>query len=133
MNIGEAALQSNLPAKTIRYYEDIELVTPERSANGYRNYSENDVHRLRFVQRARSLGFSIDECRSLLSLYRDSNRASADVKALAMSKIEEIDRKITELGSLRRTLAALADKCHGDDKPDCPIIDDLAGMHDPVQ
>ncbi|MCY6382697.1 Cu(I)-responsive transcriptional regulator [Hoeflea prorocentri] len=133
MNIGEAALQSNLPAKTIRYYEDIELVMPERSANGYRNYSDKDVHRLRFVQRARSLGFSIDECRSLLSLYQDSNRASADVKALATSKIQEIDRKMTELGSLRRTLTALADKCHGDDKPDCPIIDDLAGTQDPFQ
>jgi len=130
MNIGQAAELSNLPAKTIRYYEDIELVTPERSDNGYRKYSEKDIHRLRFVQRARSLGFSIEECRLLLSLYQDKNRASSDVKALALDKVGEIDRKITELQSLRLTLSSLAQKCHGDDKPDCPIIDDLAGLHD---
>ena len=127
MNIGEAAERTSLPPKTIRYYEEIDLVTPERGANGYRRYSDKDVHRLRFLQRARSLGFSIDECRLLLSLYQDRHRASADVKALALDKVSEIDRKIDELQSLRLTLSALAEQCHGDDKPDCPIIDDLAG------
>lgn len=130
MNIGIASEQSNLPAKTIRYYEDINLISPARSQNGYRDYSENDIHRLRFLQRARSLGFSIDECRLLLSLYDDENRASADVKDIAMEKIREIDRKIEELASLRTTLSALAEHCHGDDRPDCPIIDDLAGKND---
>ncbi|MBD1548979.1 Cu(I)-responsive transcriptional regulator [Roseibium aggregatum] len=127
MNIGAAAEQSNLPPKTIRYYEDIELVRPARSENGYRDYSETDVHRLKFLQRARSLGFTIDECRLLLSLYEDEHRASADVKAIALAKIEEIDRKLIELQSLRATLTNLAGNCHGDDKPNCPIIDDLAG------
>ena len=127
MNIGEASRQSELPPKTIRYYEDIALVKPSRSGNGYRDYSENDIHRLRFLQRSRSLGFTIEECRLLLSLYEDDQRASADVKAVANQKINEIDRKIKELRSLRRTLSSLAENCHGDDKPDCPIIDDLAG------
>ncbi|MEX3007254.1 Cu(I)-responsive transcriptional regulator [Hoeflea sp. TYP-13] len=130
MNIGQAAEHSKLPAKTIRYYEDIQLVTPGRSPNGYRKYSDKDIHRLRFVQRARSLGFTIEECRLLLSLYQDKDRASSDVKAMALDKIGEIDRKITELQSLRQMLSSLAEKCHGDDKPDCPIIDDLAGLND---
>lgn len=127
MNISAAAERSKLPAKTIRYYEDIKLVNPARSGNGYRHYSEIDIHRLRFLQRSRSLGFTIDECRSLLSLYEDKNRASADVKALALAKITEVDRKLVELNSLRVTLSALAGNCHGDDRPDCPIMDDLAG------
>ena len=127
MNIGTASDQSNLPAKTIRYYEEIGLVTPARAGNGYRDYSDNDVHRLRFLQRSRSLGFTIDECRLLLSLYDDKNRASADVKAMALEKVDEIERKIAELQSLRDTLANLARHCHGDGRPDCPIIDDLAG------
>ena len=127
MNIGEASRQSDLPAKTIRYYEDIDLVTPGRAENGYRDYSSSDVHRLRFLQRSRSLGFTIEECRTLLSLYQDDQRASADVKAIANQKISEINRKIKELQSLKKTLSSLARHCHGDDKPDCPIIDDLAG------
>jgi len=127
MNIGAAAERSGLPAKTIRYYEDIALVEPARAENGYRDYSERDVHRLRFLQRARRLGFSVAECRSLLSLYEDDTRASADVKAIALDKIDEIGRKIDELKSLRATLVTLAEHCHGDDRPDCPIIDDLAG------
>ena len=130
MNIGTASVRARLPAKTIRYYEDIALVTPSRRDNGYREYSENDVHRLRFLQRARSLGFTIEECRTLLSLYGDKSRASADVKAIALRKIEEIDRKIAELQSLRLTLASLAQHCHGDERPDCPIIDDLSGRYD---
>lgn len=127
MNIGEAAIHSNLPAKTIRYYEDIELVNPLRSENGYRAYSEDDIHRLRFLQRSRSLGFTIEECRMLLSLYDDKNRASSDVKAITLEKITKIDQKISELKGLRDTLTTLAKHCHGDDKPDCPIIEDLAG------
>ena len=128
MNIGEAAARSELPAKTIRYYEDIALVRPARAANGYRDYSEEDVHRLRFVQRARGLGFTIEECRTLLSLYEDKHRASADVKALARQKISEIERKMEELKSLRETLSVLVKHCHGDDRPDCPIIESLAGQ-----
>ncbi|MAS05972.1 MAG: Cu(I)-responsive transcriptional regulator [Ahrensia sp.] len=127
MNIGAASEQANLPPKTIRYYEEIGLVTPSRAENGYRDYSDKDVHRLRFLQRSRSLGFTIDECRHLLSLYDDQHRASADVKAMALEKVGEIDRKIAELQSLRDTLATLARHCHGDGRPDCPIIDDLAG------
>lgn len=127
MNIGEASRASQLPTKTIRYYEDIKLIAPQRADNGYRTYSDSDVHRLRFLQRSRGLGFSIDECRLLLSLYEDEERASADVKRLALDKIGEIDRKLSELQSLKATLSALARDCHGDDKPDCPIIDDLAG------
>ena len=127
MNIGTASEKSGLPAKTIRYYEDIDLVTPDRMDNGYRDYSETDLNRLRFLQRSRSLGFTIEECRLLLSLYDDEHRASADVKAIALQKIIEVDRKIDELRSLKKTLSTLAEHCHGDDKPDCPIIDDLAG------
>jgi len=130
MNIGTAAEKSSLPAKTIRYYEDIALIKPARRGNGYRDYSDTDIHRLRFLQRARSLGFTIEECRTLLSLYDDDHRASADVKSVALGKIAEIDRKIDELRSLRMTLAALADHCHGDNRPECPIIDDLAGCND---
>lgn len=126
MNISMAAEQCDLPAKTIRYYEEIDLIAPQRAANGYRDYSETDLHRLRFLQRARGLGFTIEECRLLLSLYDDEGRASADVKAIAMNKIAEIDRKMDELKSLRDTLAVLANQCHGDDRPHCPILEDLA-------
>ena len=127
MNIGQAAQHANLPPKTIRYYEDIALIKPDRAENGYRDYSEADVHRLRFIQRSRSLGFTIEECRTLLSLYEDKHRASADVKALARQKITEIERKMEELKSLRETLSVLVEHCHGDDRPDCPIIESLAG------
>jgi len=127
MNIGSAAEISGLPAKTIRYYEEIELVSPGRSENGYRDYSDADIHRLRFLQRSRSLGFSIEECRVLLSLYGDKKRASSDVKRVAMEKIRQVDDKIAELETLRATLNKLVKSCHGDDRPDCPIIDDLAG------
>lgn len=130
MNIGDAARRANLPAKTIRYYEDIGLIHPARADNGYRDYGERDVHRLKFLKRARSLGFSLDECRILLSLYADNKRASADVKALALENVARIDEKIGELRSLRTTLSRLAETCHGDDRPDCPIIDELAGNHD---
>lgn len=127
MNIGTAARQSGLPPKTIRYYEDIGLLTADRAANGYRDYSSEDVHRLRFVQRSRSLGFSVEECRQLLSLYTDRDRASADVKAIATEKLAQIDRKIAELTGLREMLGHLVENCHGDARPDCPIIDGLSG------
>ncbi len=126
MNIGGAATQSGLSTKTIRYYEDIGLVIPARLENGYRDYEVSDLHTLRFVQRARSLGFSVEECRNLLALYGDEERASADVRALASQKMADIDRKISDLESLRQTLANLVNACHGDDRPDCPILDDLA-------
>jgi Cu(I)-responsive transcriptional regulator len=127
MNIGDVAERSGLPPKTIRYYEDIGLIRPQRGANGYRAFSEADLHRLAFLGRARSLGFSIEECRGLLALYADPARASADVKEMAETHLAEIDRKIAELRSLRATLAHLVHRCHGDDRPDCPILDDLAG------
>jgi Cu(I)-responsive transcriptional regulator len=127
MNIGDASENSGLPAKTIRYYEEIGLLKPGRAENGYRDYSMSDVHRLKFLQRSRSLGFSVDECRQLLSLYGDRNRESADVKALAEVKLGEIDRKIAELIGLRQTLSHLVENCHGDSRPECPILDGLAG------
>jgi len=128
VNIGEAAARSGVPAKTIRYYEGVGLIAPAaRAGNGYRDYGASDVHVLRFVQRARSLGFGVEDCRRLLALWRDPHRASADVKALAERRIAEVDRKIRELEGLRRTLVELAEHCHGDERPDCPILDDLAG------
>lgn len=133
MNIGRAAERSRLPAKTIRYYEDVGLVRPGRAPNGYRDYSADDVHRLAFVGRARSLGFNIEECRLLISLYDDKSRASADVKALASDKMKEIDRRLAEMKSLRSTLETLVESCAGDDRPHCPILNDLAkeSSHEP--
>ena len=127
MNIGIAAEKSGLPPKTIRYYEGIGLLAADRAGNGYRDYSMADVHRMRFLQRCRSLGFSVAECRQLLSLYNAKNRESAEVKAVAEDKLEEIERKLAELSGLRDTLRHLVSSCHGDDRPDCPIIDGLAG------
>lgn len=127
MNIGDVAAASGLPAKTIRYYEEIGLVVPPRAENGYRAYREQDGHKLRFIARARSLGFSIEDCRVLLSLYQDSERASADVKRLADAHLVEIDAKIAELKDMRATLAHLVHACQGDQRPECPIIDELAG------
>ena len=129
MNIGEAAALSGLPAKTIRYYEDIGLIVPAgRSRNGYRDYSPKDIHVLRFLQRARGLGFTIADCRGLLALYSDRNRASADVKAVALQRIASVEQKIAELRTIRAALAELAERCAGDHRPDCPIIEDLAGV-----
>ncbi len=127
MNIGTVSEKSGLPAKTIRYYEDIGLISPDRRDNGYRDYSMEDVHRLRFLLRSRSLGFSVEECRQLLSLYGDRDRESAEVKALATTKLGEIERKIAELQSLRDMLKHLVANCHGDSRPECPIIDGLSG------
>ena len=111
MNIGNAAIASGLPAKTLRYYEDIGLVEPQRLENGYREYQEPDIHKLRFLQRARSLGFSISDCRILLSLYEDQTRASSDVKKIARVHLEKIESKIQELESLRKTLRHLIENC----------------------
>ncbi|MBO0903708.1 MerR family transcriptional regulator [Jiella sonneratiae] len=127
MNIGEASRQSGLPAKTIRYYEEVGLIKPMRADNGYRDYRERDVHVLRFLQRSRSLGFSIAEARKLLALYGDENRHREDVRRLVSRRIVEIDRKILELNSLKRALAALTDQCEGGASPDCPILDEIAG------
>ena len=131
MNIGEASRASGLPAKTIRYYEEIGLIDAAvRSMNGYRVYGETDIQTLCFIQRARSLGFAVKDVASLLALWRDTHRTSAAVKALARNQVAEIDRKIAELGSMRRTLTDLVERCHGDDRPECPILDDLAGTGD---
>lgn len=127
MNIGTVSEKSGLPAKTIRYYEDIGLIRPDRRDNGYRDYSTEDVHRLRFLQRSRGLGFTVEECRQLLSLYGDTRRESAEVKAIAEGKLSEINRKLAELRGLRDMLKHLVANCHGDDRPQCPIIDGLSG------
>jgi len=127
MNVGDVARLSGLPAKTIRYYEDIGLIAPARAGNGYRAYSGDDVHRLAFLKRARSLGFSIDECRQLLELYQDRTRASQDVQKIAVAHVEAIEEKIRELQSMRTTLQKLISACHGDHRPDCPILEDIAG------
>ena len=127
MNIGEVAERSGVPPKTIRYYEDIGLVRPQRSGNGYRAFRETDLHKLAFLGRARALGFSIEGCRTLLSLYEDETRESAQVKAIAEEHLAAIDEKIAQLQSMRSTLSHLVMSCHGDDRPDCPILSDLAG------
>lgn len=126
MNIGQAAKHSGLSAKMIRYYESIGLLVPAgRSANGYRRYGEEDLHRLAFIKRSRDLGFSLEEVGKLLALWQDRQRASADVKALAEGHIEELERKISELAGLRDTLKTLVSHCQGDDRPDCPILHEL--------
>lgn len=127
MNIGDVARKSGLPAKTIRYYEDIGLVTPPRSANGYRIFRDSDLHKLTFLGRARELGFTIEDCRTLLALYEDDGRESAHVKNVALGHLQKIDAKIAQLQSMRGTLAHLVEACAGDHRPDCPILEDLAG------
>lgn len=130
MNIGDVSDRTGLPAKTIRYYEDIGLVRPERRANGYREFGHHDLHKLAFLGRARSLGFSIEECRMLLSLYEDRERSSSDVKAIAKTHLARITRKVEELQTLSATLCDLVERCQGDQPPDCPIMDDLARRDD---
>jgi Cu(I)-responsive transcriptional regulator len=128
MNISQAADQSGVSAKAIRYYESIALIQPaRRSGNGYRDFGADDVHMLRFIARARGLGFSVAEVADLLALYRDKSRASAQVRGLAANAIGRIEDKIDELRSISTALSELVARCHGDDRPDCPILDDLAG------
>jgi MerR family transcriptional regulator, copper efflux regulator len=127
MNIGEAARRSGLPAKTIRYYEEIGLVRPDRRDNNYRDYGAHTLEVLRFLRRSREFGFTIEQCRALLSLYEDPTRCSSQVKELASARIGEIDEKIRELEALRESLGRLVHECPGDHESDCPIIDELAG------
>jgi MerR family transcriptional regulator, copper efflux regulator len=128
ITIGDAAKQSGVTPKMIRHYETIGLIPKaQRTEGDYRLYSQDDLHRLRFIRRARSLGFSIDEIGKLLGLWSNKRRASATVKDLALKHVADLDAKIAELNSIRSTLADLARNCHGDDRPECPILDDLDG------
>ena len=128
MNIGEAARASGVSAKTIRYYEAARLIiTADRSAGGYRVYTQADVYVLRFIKRARDLGFSIDRIRRLLDLWQNKSRASRDVKRLAVDHIADIAAKIIAMSTMRDAVQELADKCDGDDRPECPILRDLEG------
>ncbi|WP_170780765.1 Cu(I)-responsive transcriptional regulator [Ruegeria conchae] len=127
MNIGEVSTHTGLPVKTIRYYEDINLIKPLRDNNGYRRFRDQDIHKLNFLGRARTLGFTIEDCRTLLALYEDETRASSDVKRVARDHLAQIDAKIADLRGMRETLSHLIDACAGDDRPDCPILKDLGG------
>ena len=127
MKIGQAAAAAGVSERMIRHYEKVGLIpAAARRDSGYRDYDERDVHTLRFIGRARDLGFPLEEIRTLLALWHDRDRSSADVKALALARAAELKRKARELDAMRRTLEQLAENCHGDDRPDCPIIDDLA-------
>lgn len=127
MNIGQAAKISGVNAKLIRHYESIGIIPKaSRSEAGYRTYSENDVHILAFVKKARGLGFSMKEIKKLVSLWRNKTRASVEVKNLAVKHVDEMEKKILELQGMVKTLKHLAKCCHGDQRPDCPILDDLA-------
>jgi Cu(I)-responsive transcriptional regulator len=126
MTIGEAAARSNVPPKTIRFYEEAGIIKPAaRSENRYRVYSDADVQMLRFVQRARTLGFPLKDVAELLELYRDRGRASREVKKLALKHVATLDRKLAELTAMRRAIAMLAEQCQGNDRPTCPILDEL--------
>ena len=126
MNIGHASKQSGVSQRMIRHYEGIGLIAKAaRRDSGYRDYDDKDVHTLRFIRRARDLGFPIEEIGRLLALWQDRSRASADVKALATARAEELKRKESEIHAMRRSLENLARNCHGDDRPDCPILHDL--------
>ncbi|WP_343313411.1 Cu(I)-responsive transcriptional regulator [Brucella sp. BE17] len=127
MNIGEAAKASGISAKMIRHYETIGLIEEAgRTASGYRVYSQKDVETLRFIRRSRDLGFQVNEIRALLALWRDRNRASSDVKQVALTHIKELEAKMHQLQEMADILRHLAHHCHGDDRPDCPIIHSLA-------
>ena len=131
-NIGEAADASGVTAKMIRYYESVGLMpAAERSAAGYRLYGEADVQTLRFIRRARDLGFSLDRIRTLIELWKDRERKSHDVKRLAHQYITELDHDIAKLQSIRDQLQVLANCCHGDDRPDCPILEELSSFDTP--
>lgn len=127
MNIGEAAAASGVSAKMIRHYEEIGLVSKaRRTPSGYRTYSENDVHTLRFVKQARNLGFPIERIETLLALWQDRRRPSRKVKELAQAHVRELEERIREMRDMKRTLETLAKHCHGDDRPECPILEELA-------
>ena len=127
MNIGQAAKASGVTAKMIRHYEELDLIRPAgRTAGGYRVYDDREVHTLRFIRRARDLGFSMKEIAALLALWQDKRRASSAVRQVASAHLDALDRKIAELQAMRRTLQHLIEGCHGDHRPDCPILDDLA-------
>ena len=127
MNIGKAANLSDLTVKTVRYYSDIGLIKPQIDTNtGYRNFSEFDLAKLQFLAKARKFDFSLNDCRELLALYENTERSSKEVKALTLEKIAKIDTKLSELQMLRDQLSTLATACHGDDKPNCPILDALS-------
>jgi Cu(I)-responsive transcriptional regulator len=127
-NIGQAAGASGVSAKMIRHYEQSGFIPKAgRTASGYRIYRDADIHALRFIRRARDLGFSLKEIQALLGLWNNRRRASADVKRLAAKHLAELDAKIGEMQAMKRTLERLSDHCHGDHRPDCPILDDLAG------
>lgn len=129
-NIGQAAKASGLSAKMIRHYEDIGLIGKAlRSESGYRRYSESELHTLRFIKQARTLGFSIKQIEALLGLWQNQSRSSSRVKALALEHIAELERKIGEMQAMKAALARLVHDCHGDARPECPILDELAG-HD---
>lgn len=129
MNIGQAAKASGVSVKMIRYYESIGLLSQViRTSAGYRVYGEPDLHTLRFIRRARNIGFSIEETEELLKLWRDKSRASSEVKELALRHLQDLETKIVELEGMARTLRHLAKSCHGDQRPDCPILDDLAAQ-----
>lgn len=128
MNIKEVSKRAGLPPKTIRYYEDIGLIRPQRSANGYRVFQQRDLHKLAFLARARALGFSIEDCRTLLALYDDTTRESSHVKKIAQEHLGQIQNKILQLQSMQKTLSHLIEACHGDTRPDCPILEDLSNL-----
>lgn len=130
MNIGEAAAASGISTKMIRYYEQIGLIkSVTRTMAGYRIYSDNDVHALRFICRARDLGFTVEQMTDLMALWNDRGRASGDVKRIASGHIEALENKMRELQEMTHALRHLVDNCHGDGRPDCPIIEQLAGPH----
>ncbi|SDZ88150.1 MerR family transcriptional regulator [Microbulbifer marinus] len=127
MNISQAAQRSGLTAKALRYYESIDLLAPGRADNGYRDYSERDLETLRFIQRARATGFSIDEVRDLLELHRDPGRRSHDAKRLVEEKLRRVEEQLRNLREMRTSLRGLADSCAGDESPECAILDNLSG------
>jgi MerR family copper efflux transcriptional regulator len=127
MNIGKAAKLSNLTTKAVRYYANIGLVKPQQNlTTGYRDYTDGEVAKLKFIGKARKFDFSIDECRELLSLYEDKNRTSKEVKKITLEKISQINIKLRDLNGLKKELSFLANNCHGDDRPNCPILEELS-------
>ena len=127
MNIGKAAKLSNLTIKAVRYYANIGLVKPQQNiTTGYRDYTDDEVAKLKFIGKARKFDFSIDECKELLSLYEDKNRTSKEVKKITLEKISQIDSKLRDLNDLKKELSFLANNCQGDDRPNCPILEELS-------